>query len=259
MPYFTIGHRLPRSLSAPLFGDRCRWGLNIDYNDPMWREWEKTYLAFYESTQKVSIGDKVNHAGYQIMGDVKLAGKKVLEIGPGDIRHLPYWPEPPQEYVIADIQQTMLDRSAEILQKRNIPHRMVLLNREESALPFANEEFDAVVSFYSFEHIYPLAPFIAEINRVLNNKGFLIGAMPAEGGLAWGGGRLLTSRCWLKKNTGIDPDKLICWEHPNFADHILQTLDRYFTRKALHFWPFGLPLIDINLVIKFIYKKQHQA
>jgi len=81
----------------------------------------------------------------------------------------------------------------------------------------------------------------------------LIGAIPAEGGLAWGVGRLLTSRRWLKANTGIDPDKLICWEHPNFADHILQALDRHFIKKTNRFWPFRLPFIDLNLVVQFIY------
>ena len=75
-------------------------------------------------------------------------------------------------------------------------------------------------------------------------------------GLAWGGGRSLTSRRWLKKNTNIDPDKLISWEHPNFADEIFATLDRKFTRQALSFWPCRIPLIDANLIGRFIYNKK---
>ena len=96
MSYFTIGHRLPHILAAPLFGDRARWGLKIDHSDPMWREWEKTYLKFYTDTQKASVGNRVNHAGYRIMGDVDFSGKRILEIGPGDIRHLSYWKKKPE-------------------------------------------------------------------------------------------------------------------------------------------------------------------
>lgn len=253
MSYFTIGHRLPRFLSTPLFGDRARWGLHADHGDPMWLEWEKTYLLFYTATQKASVGDRVNHAGYHVMRNVNLGGKRVLEIGPGDIRHLPYWPAKPKEYVITDIQQTMLNRSTTILNEHNIPSKAVLLQRDSTRLPFSDEEFDAVVSFYAFEHIIPLDTYLVEIKRVLRRQGILIGAIPAEGGLAWGVGRLLTSRRWLKAHTGIDPDKLICWEHPNFADHILQALDRHFIKKTNRFWPFRLPFIDLNLVVQFIY------
>ena len=145
MSYFTIGHRLPRFLSTPLFGDRARWGLHADHGDPMWLEWEKTYLLFYTATQKASVGDRVNHAGYHVMRNVNLGGKRVLEIGPGDIRHLPYWPAKPKEYVITDIQQTMLNRSTTILNEHNIPSKAVLLQRDSTRWPFSDEEFDAVV------------------------------------------------------------------------------------------------------------------
>jgi len=67
---------------------------------------------------------------------------------------------------------------------------------------------------------------------------------------------MLTSRRWFKKNTNIDPDKIICWEHPNFADHIVRELDQMFTREAITYWPLPwLPLIDPNLVIRLCYRK----
>lgn len=255
MQYVTIGHRLPHALSAPLFGDRKRWGCQIDYNDPIWQEWEKTYLHFYTTTQKSGIGDHVNHAGYQVMRHIDLTGKRVLEIGPGDISHIAYWHGMPQEYVIADIQQIMLERSSAILKTHDIPHAAVRLQRDHDRLPFDSGRFDVVISFYSLEHIESLAALLTEIQRILGTGGMLIGAIPAEGGLAWGIGRLITSRRWLKANTGIDPDKLICWEHLNFADHILQALDRHFSRIKLSFWPFPVPLLDPNLVVRFIYAK----
>ena len=67
---------------------------------------------------------------------------------------------------------------------------------------------------------------------------------------------MLTSRRWFKKNTTIDPDKIICWEHPNFADQIIAELDQVFQRQALVHWPLrGLPVLALNLILRFLYRK----
>ncbi len=257
MKYPTLGYRLPRVLSGPLFGDRAKFGLVVQGEDPCWQEWQGTYLDFYFSTQKRSIGKVVNDAGYTVMSLIDLTGKQVLEVGPGDINHIDRWRGTPARYVIADIQQAMLDLSSQKLSARGIPHEGRLLERaDRGVLPFEDDEFDVVVSFYSIEHLYPLLPYVDGMLRVIKPGGLLIGAIPAEGGLGWGLGRLLTTRRWLKKNTNIDPDKLICWEHPNFADHILETLDGGMRRQYLGFWPLAIPSIDLNLVIKFVYAKR---
>jgi SAM-dependent methyltransferase len=101
-----------------------------------------------------------------------------------------------------------------------------------------------------------LAPYLDEMLRVLKSGGRLVGAIPAEGGLAWGTGRFFTSRRWLRRNSSIDPDKIICWEHPNFADFLLNSLDERMTRQWLSYWPFGLASIDFNLVIRFIHVRR---
>lgn len=250
---FALGHRLPGWLRKPLFGDRERYGLEIRDDDPDWIAWrDEICLQFYEGTQKQAAGDRVNDAGYRIMRDVDLTGLRVLEIGPGHIRHLPYWRGTPACFVIADIQQNMLDASSAILTEHGITHQAVHVARHRE-LPFANAEFDLVVSFYALEHLYPFAPYLAEMLRVLKPGGRLVGAIPAEGGIAWGLGRYLTSRRWMKHNSNIDPDKLICWEHPNFADGLVETLDGAMERQRLSFWPLRVPSIDLNLVLKFIY------
>jgi SAM-dependent methyltransferase len=254
MKYPTLGHRLPHVLSAPLFGDRPKFGLVVQAEDPCWHEWQKTYLDFYFSTQKQSVGKVVNDAGYTVMSRVDLTGKKVLEVGPGDINHMDCWRGAPAHYVIADIQQAMLDCSSRKLSARGIPHECRLLERADlGELPFEAGEFDIVVAFYTLEHLYPLAPYVTGMLRVLKPGGVLMGAIPAEGGLGWGLGRFLTTRRWLARHTHINPDKLICWEHPNFADHILSTLDARMRRQYLGFWPLAIPSIDLNLVIKFVY------
>lgn len=241
---------------SPLFGDRRAYGLQVQPEDSCWKEWQDVYLTFYYANQKRSVGAVVNDAGYKVMHEVNMAGKVVLEIGPGDINHISCWHGKPECYVIADIQQAMLDHSATKLASAEVSHKAVLLeDREKGVLPFQDNSFDMLVSFYSLEHLYPLENHLSELIRVLKPGGTLVGAIPCEGGLAWGLGRFLTSRRWLKRHTAINPDKLICWEHPNFADGILTSLNQQMRNGKLSFWPLSLPCIDINLVVRFVYEK----
>lgn len=251
-----IRNVLPQSIGTALWGDRERWGLEIRYDDACWQAWQVAYTAFYAANQRAGIGTIVNDAGYRVMREVDLSGKTVLEIGPGDIRHVSSWLGKPAEYILADVHGEMLVKGVEKLRASGIASRALLLERG-NALPLGERVVDVVVSFYSLEHIYPLRPYLSEISRVLRPGGLLVGAIPAEGGLAWGAGRFFTSRRWFKKHTEIDPDKIICWEHPNFADTILADLDATFVRKRVSWWPLrSIPSLDLNLIIRLIYRKR---
>ncbi len=255
MAGFSLRHFMPRVLRKRLWGDRERWGLAVNSEDPHWQEWQETYAKFYMANQRQGLGTKINDAGYQVMADVNLSGQTVLEIGAGDIRHMKHWIGVPDNYLLADISNDMMEFAKAHLATQGVPHETLLLQRDQS-LPLANESVDIVVSFYSLEHLHPLEDHLNEILRVLKPGGILIGAVPAEGGLAWGFGRLITSRRWFKKHTTVDPDKIICWEHPNFADDILSTLDTRFNRQAVSYWPLPwLSLLDPNLIIRLEYRK----
>ena len=250
---------MPDSIAKVLWGDRKKWGLIVQEDDPCWREWGGVYLAFYGQNQRKGVGVRVNDAGYRIMSSIDLSDKVLLEIGPGDIRHLPFWvgEKKPKEYIVADVQSEMIDKAQATLSSAGVPVRPLLVRRNSNYLPLEDNSADVIVTFYSLEHIYPLAPYLRELHRILRPGGVLIGAIPAEGGLAWGIGRALTSRRWFKRNTTIDSDKIICWEHPNHADEILSALDGVFKRRMTSLWPFPfLPLLDANLVVRFLYEKE---
>lgn len=255
MPRLTIRNFLPRFLRKPLWGDRERWGLTVNSNDPHWHEWQETYARFYVANQREGVGTTVNDAGYRVMEAIDLNGRTVLEIGAGDIRHLKFWAGKPEKYLLADISPDMMQFAKDRLVGQNVSQETLLLQRNQP-LPIADQSVDVVVSFYSLEHLYPLEPYLDEIERVLKPGGMLIGAIPAEGGLAWGLGRFLTSRRWFKKHTTIDPDKIICWEHPNYAEDILRVLDGRMVRQQVSYWPLPwLPLLDPNLIIRLQYRK----
>ena len=252
---FKIRDWLPAFVKTRLFGDREKWGLNIIPDDPCWQEWQHIYTQFYSQTQREGIGEKVNDAGYKVMASIDLTGKRVLEIGAGDIRHLKYLKGMPSEYVLADVRESMMVYAQTKLGQHGIPASTLLVDRNQP-LPLDDRSIDVVISFYSLEHLHPLRPYLDDIHRVLKPGGTLLGAIPAEGGVGWGLGRMLTSRRWFKRNTKIDPDKIICWEHPNFADSIIDELDTLFINKNLAYWPLSWPaLLDCNLVVRFRYQR----
>lgn len=246
---------MPRKWRVALWGDRDRWPTPPDRNDPMWQEWQTTYGAFYEANQRQGVGQRVNDAGYRVMSRVDLDERVVLEIGPGDIRHSRHWTGRPAHVHLVDVDEKMMNRGAVVLSGLGVPFSLHLLEGEDR-LPFPEGSVDVVVSFYSLEHLWMLPTAISEIKRVMAPTGVLVGAIPAEGGLAWGIGRLLTSRRWLLKHTSIDPGRLICWEHPNFADDIVDQLDAVFERRSVRFWPLPwVRSIDPNLVVTFVYEQ----
>jgi SAM-dependent methyltransferase len=252
--YATLGHRLPALFARPMFGDRFRFGLEIRKDDPDWQEWQKFYLTFYENTQKRGIGKKVNDAGYEILRRVDLTDKQVLEVGPGNLPHRRFWNGTPSHYTVVDISQEFIDRSMKMLKQECVPASSLVSTADD--LPLKNESVDVLLSFYSLEHLHPLESYLTQFRRVLRPGGLLVGAIPCEGGLAWGGGRLITSRRYIKNNSGINPDKIICWEHPNYADHILRTLADFFDSVWIRFWPFRVPLVDFNLICGFVYRNR---
>ena len=167
-------------------GGRKQFGLIIKEDDSCWREWQKKYLDFYQETQRKGVGEDINDAGYRIMSTLDMGDKVVLEIGPGNIRHVAFWRGKPEKFILTDVQQAMLDSASQVLKSENIVVESLLTKRGDQ-LPLPDSSIDIAVSFYSLEHLYPLAPYLKDIKRLLKPGGLLAGAIPAEGGLAWGG------------------------------------------------------------------------
>lgn len=199
----------------------------------------------------------VNDAGYRVMRRVDLERKIVLELGPGEITHIKYWKGSPEKYIVVDRREIFLQGAVRRLNEVDVATETIIVPEEDGfRLELEDSSVDIIVSFYSLEHLYPLDEYLHELIRVLKKNGVLIGAIPAEGGIAWGAGRLLTTRRWFKRNTTIDIDKVICWEHPNFAESILATMDAGLEREHVSFWPLRIPSVDMNLVIQFAYHKR---
>jgi len=254
MHSFLLRNFIPDNIATKLWGDREKWGLKVIETDLCWQKWLQVSSDFYNSNQREGVGSIVNNAGYKSISDIDLTGKTVLEIGAGDIQHIRYWSGKPSQYFLVDVSPEMLEKSIQCLKKFAVPYQGFLIDRSDK-LPFKDNSVDIIVSYFSLEHLYPLLPYLEDFHRVLKPGGFFVGALPAEGGALWGLGRFFTTRRWFKAHTDINPDKIICWEHPNFADKVITKLDQVFNRVGLSFWPGIVSHLDLNLVIKFVYQK----
>ena len=250
---------LPGKLKRVLWGDRDKFGYLPIESDRDWRVWqEKAYTDFYQETQQKGLGQIVNSMIYPVMSRVNFDQLKILEIGPGIIRHLQYIGSEVDTYILCDIEPESLKHAERQLTESGINFQSIIKSRSEFSLPLEDRSVDAIVTFNSLEHLYPIDDHLREFNRVLKPGGRVIGGIPCEGGLAWGLGRYLTTRRYVHNAYSINYDKIICWEHPNFSDAIIEKLNEYFELEQMTRHPFPKLPIDLNLMLSFIYKKRNR-
>jgi len=248
-----IRHFLPSILSINLFGDRETYGKSPWAGDKDWKRWMSLYPEVYFETQRRGgIQKFINNKGYNLLNKINFQDKKVAEIGPGGGYHLSIIKGTPKEYNAIDVCEDFFPNLQEKTTQYGIPLRCHLLKPGISSIPLDTNSQDVVLSFYSLEHLNPLETWLEEINRILRPGGIFAGAVPVEGGLAWGLGRYLTSRRTLNQKFGLDIKKIVCWEHPNMIDEMLEGLAFYFHNVTVQKFPFPFLPFDFNLLAKFI-------
>lgn len=247
-----IRNYLPKKIKSALFGNREKFGTKIIQNDICWLEWLRFSEKFYLETQKKGVGNIVNEIGYKILKKINFNDNVVLELGPGNLPHFKFWNSQPKKFIAIDTNENFLKATKK---KINCAFEGIKVLRS-SKIPVKSNSVNIILSFYSLEHIYELDLMLKEFNRILKKDGIIVGAIPNEGGLAWGLGRYLTTRRYTKKFK-INYDKIICWEHPNFADFILNSFKKNkFKIEKIKFYPFNfIKCLDFNLVTSFILKK----
>ena len=245
---------LPKFIFNSLFGNRDFYKTKIIENDLDWLKWQKLYKEFYFNSYKSSISYYVNNLGHQIIKELDFQNKTVLELGPGQLPHLTYWKNHPNNFIAIDTNLEFLNITKNKLGKICKIKQI----KTGDSLPVKSNSVDIILTFYSLEHIFDLKMMLKEFLRVLKKDGILVGAIPNEGGLAWGLGRYFTTRRYVKRVTNVNYNKVICWEHPNFADYILKQLEMSgFQEHKIKMLPFTFHnLIDFNLITSFIYKKK---
>ena len=246
---------LPKSVNNQLFGFRDKYGQRAWENDPDWEKWTKLYPSVYKLTQRTSsIQSKVNDAGYEILRTIDFNSQNVGEIGPGGGYHFKYLNAAPKAYHAFDVCVDFFEEPKDNMPVGDTDIQCHKTEAYIAKLPVEDNSLDLMLSFFSMEHLYPLEEWLTEIFRVLRPGGQLVGAIPAEGGIAWGIGRWLTSRRSLMREYNIDVRKIVCWEHPNTCDEIVKNFKSHGEAR-IHKWPLPFMPFDCNLLVKFLISK----
>lgn len=222
--------------------------MNKFVEDQMWLKREKLNSKdyddpFYNGNPLVSM---TNKSGHKIME--KNFGKKhyfrnVLEVGAGTGYHFSFINHKYNKYYMTDFSKKYLN-----LAKTKFKNNKKIEFKIEDAtnLSFPDDTFDRLISVYNLEHLPDPHIVLKEWKRVLKKNGLLSIAIPLEGGVAWRLGRYLTTRKTFEKK-GLDYNYIIAREHINASYNLISLIRHYFKNRNEIYYPFKIPLIDINL------------
>lgn len=135
----------------------------MDNISKQYNDFSKIYSDNFESQDEVG-----NKRFYEFLSSIDLKNKNILDIGCGDGADLvnfekmgavPFGVEPSEKFV----------KSA----KQKYPHLTILIGKGEE-LPFADKNFDIVVSKYALQTSSNIPKILEEIARVLKAGGYFI-------------------------------------------------------------------------------------
>lgn len=155
----------------------------------------------------------------------KVGSKDTLEIGAGNLNHLPYEPII-ANYDIVEPNLKAVDGS---------PNRHRIRNKfsDISEIP-EGKRYHRITSIACFEHITDLPELIARSALLLHSEGEMRVAIPNEGSWCWKQGTKITGYEFNKKY-GLDYQILMQYEHVNTADEIEAILTYFFKRVECRF------------------------
>lgn len=172
---------------------------------------------------------------------------KTIEIGFGGGRQALFYKGSIEDYYPTEVNTKHIKESS----WQKFPNATIASAKN---LPFEDNFFDNFVSIGVLEHIEDIAKVIEEAKRVLKPDGRFVVALPCEDGLAWNLGRELTTRRIFQKKYNINYDKVIAFEHVHNLLELQEALEKNFKKMEEKYYPFLLPLKDINLIYCATYK-----
>jgi SAM-dependent methyltransferase len=193
--------------------------------------------------RRFGIIEQFNHR-YPLRGARKSGISTTLEIGAGRGAHLAFEDLSNQDYYCVELRDNMADSS-----KARFPGVNVVVGDCQEKLPFDDNTFDRVIAIHVLEHLPRLPDAVAEVARVLKPDGVFAVVLPCDPGLLYRIARRVSAERIFRKRYNQSYDWFISREHINSPAEILQTLGRHFKMRDKAYFPFLVPLVNLNLCI----------
>jgi SAM-dependent methyltransferase len=171
-------------------------------------------------------------------------GCKTLEIGAGIGGHLDFENLKDQEYYCLELRSTFCDQ---LEKKIGLNH--VICGDAQDKIPSESHTWDRVIAIHTLEHLPKLPDALKEINRVLKPGGIFDIVIPCEGGLVYNTARRVSSQRLFERNFKMSYKPIIQNEHVNEYPEIITLLQKEFQVEKSAFYPFLIPVYQINLCV----------
>ena len=222
--------------------------------DKAWLHYKKNFSKFYDqynySSYLQSFVMRASHRLIEKNYNIKNCFDNVLEIGAGTGEHLFYVNHKFKSYTLTDLDVKTLEKAKSRF--KNFPN-LKYERQAASKLSYKSNSFDRLIATHVLEHISNPHLAVKEWLRVLKPNGTLSILLPTDPGMAW---RLCRNFGPRKKviKRGFDYDYIMAREHVNSCINLIAILKHYFPDYKESWWPFSLPLVDINLFYAFNVK-----
>ncbi len=164
-----------------------------------------------------------------------VTGGNLLEIGAGNLNHVPYL----AAACVYDAVEPFQELWEDSLYRSRVRH----IYSDLQGVPQARR-YDCIFSVAVLEHLTNLPLILARAGLLLGDGGTFRAGFPSEGGLIWGLAWRLTTGIEYRLRRGLDYGSIMRHEHLNSASEILMLLSHFYEHVEVSRFP--LPLNHLS-------------
>lgn len=230
---------------------RFQWPKAIPPLDP---EQQRIYDDFIRQwlevvPQRYQRIERFNH-GYALRTLPEARPFRTLELGAGIGAHVAF-----EDLLVQDYHAIEARPNAAKALRQRFPLVHTVVGDCQYALPYDDAFFDRVVVVHVLEHLPDLPSCLDQVHRVLKPGGILSVVLPCDPGLLYEIARKISAERLFRKRYGISYRWLARREHINSPREVLSVLRRRFVETQRSYYPFAIPIANLNLCIGSTWRK----